>query len=151
MDFATDRAIWKAAGGDKVIFGTNLSYWGFSCLDTPSQTFELTVYRNGSSTKATISDGLARMFVWFDLVFWQSYVDAGVNVHPNTAQTTCFHLRLRQLVEEEIQTATTPPSNVLRFWATRTVHSRTHGNHDAAILEANNQYTHLPAIARTYK
>ena len=148
MDFAKDRAIWKTAGDSIIQFGTDLSYWGFTRLDAHPQTFQLTVCRNGRFTQATISDELARMFVWFDLVFWQSYVDAGVHVHPNTAQTTCFHLELRRLVEEDIKSATTPLGSVLQFWATRTVHSKTHGNYDAAMLMANNDYSNLPATPR---
>lgn len=143
MDFQQDRSIWKAAENASIPSDGDLSYWGFSSPNVGLDKFQLTIYHNGQRTKATISEELAPMYAYFDLMYWQGYVDSTMSGRQNTTQTTCFLHKLRRLAEEAIQ-STTPLGHPLLFWAVRTVGKKNHGSHDAALLMQANMYSGLP-------
>lgn len=143
MDFHADRELWDAAVEMAFPHDEDISYWGFSRPDGASKTFQLTVWRNGKRQSAFVGREHAPMLVSFDISHWTAYTDSHLAFDQNIIRSFCFLHKLRQIVEKEILGAR-PGCATLLFWAVRTIRGKNHFTADAAELQREAAYSHLP-------
>jgi hypothetical protein len=150
MSYTADRDLWACSKEKPIPPPTELSYWGFACLDRPSPKFQLTVCRNGRREQAYLSDPQASMLANFDLEYWIAYTDSNISLLPAIVQTFVYIHGLRRVVENEIL-AENPHCASLLFWAVRSIRRMNHGNFNAAQLYKEAAYSQFPTSNRKNK